>query len=196
MDNVWIIIITSLISGILATILTIIVQRISEVKRSKRDIFEILMSHRYMIPDKINVEALNKIDVVFYKDESVRKSWGEFLAAADAAKETPNRTTDVNDKYLRLLEEIAKVIGYNNINWENIKKYYFPQGLSTKIMEEETLRKVQIQQALQESKQDRKNPSVSAQEVGFQFVMKALDSPNGMETLQKIIELGSKGDKK
>lgn len=41
MDNVWIIIITSLISGILATILTIIVQRISEVKRSKRDIFEI-----------------------------------------------------------------------------------------------------------------------------------------------------------
>lgn len=139
MDNVWIIIITSLISGILATILTIIVQRISEVKRSKRDIFEILMSHRYMIPDKINVEALNKIDVVFYKDESVRKSWGEFLAAAYAAKETPNRTTDVNDKYLRLLEEIAKVIGYNNINWENIKKYYFPQGLSTKIMEEETL---------------------------------------------------------
>ena len=79
---------------------------------------------------------------------------------------------------------------------ENIKKYYFPQGLSTKILEEETLRKAQIQQALQESKQDKRNPSVSAQEMGFQFVLKALDSPNGMELIQKMIELGAKGDKK
>lgn len=196
MDNVWIIIITSLISGILATILTIIVQRISEVKKTKRDIFEILMSHRYMIPDKTNVEALNKIDVVFYKNETVIKAWREFLITADAANTSPNKVTEVNDKYLRLLEEIAKIIGYSKINWENIKKYYFPQGLSTKILEEETLRKAQIQQALQESKQDKRNPSVSAQEMGFQFVLKALDSPNGMELIQKMIEFGAKGDKK
>ena len=122
MDNVWIIIITSLISGILATILTIIVQRISEVKKTKRDIFEILMSHRYMIPDKTNVEALNKIDVVFYKNETVIKAWREFLITADAANTSPNKVTEVNDKYLRLLEEIAKIIGYSKINWENIKK--------------------------------------------------------------------------
>ena len=196
MDNVWIIIITSLISGILATILTIIVQRISEVKKTKRDIFEILMSHRYMIPDKTNVEALNKIDVVFYKNETVIKAWREFLITADAANTSPNKVTEVNDKYLRLLEEIAKIIGYSKINWENIKKYYFPQGLSTKILEEETLRKAQIQQALQESKQDKRNPSVSEQEMGFQFVLKALDSPNGMELIQKMIEFGAKGDKK
>ena len=196
MDNVWIIIFTSLISGILATILTIIVQRFSEIKKTKRDIFEVLMSHRYMIPDKANVEALNKIDVVFYKNKSVRKAWREFLLIADSANSSPNKVTEVNDKYLRLLEEIATVMGYRNIKWEEIKKYYLPQGLSTKILEEETLRKAQIQQALQESKQDRRNPSVSAQDLGFQFVLKALDSPNGMELIQKLIEMREKGDKK
>ena len=194
MENIYIIIITSLISGLLATILTIICQRIFEIKRSKREIFEILMSHRYLIHDKDNVEALNKIDVVFYKDIEVRNAWKEFLATADLAATNPTKISEINDKYLTLLEKIAFAIGYKKINWENIKKYYLPNGLSTQILEESALRKVQIKQATQISSQD-KSTGTKAEELGMQFILKALDSPNGMDMISKLIELGKKPKK-
>lgn len=152
------------------------------------------MSHRYLIHDKDNVEALNKIDVVFYKDSEVRSAWKEFLSAADLAASNPTKISEINDKYLTLLEKIASAIGYKKINWENIKKYYLPNGLSTQILEESALRKAQIKQATQISSQD-KSTGTNAEEFGMQFILKALDSPNGMDMISKLIELGKKPKK-
>ena len=39
MDNVWIVVITSLISGLVATIVTIIYQRVSESRKDKKGNF-------------------------------------------------------------------------------------------------------------------------------------------------------------
>ena len=192
MDNIWIVILTSLISGLLATILTIICQRKFEIKRTKKQIFETLMSHRYLIVDKENVEALNKVDVVFYHNTEVRKAWKAFLNAADTASVNPMAENEVNDKYLRLLEEIAKCIGYKNINWEDIKKYYLPKGLSTQIAEETALRKAQLQQATMLSGQDQMDSrQISSEEMGMRFVLKALETPNGMDNITKLLEMAS-----
>ena len=98
-------------SGLLATIVTIMVQKHSEVKRVKLEIFETLMSHRYLMHDKDNVEALNKIDVVFHNDTEVRRAWVEFLDAADRGAENPTANRNIDDKYLKLLEKIAIAIG-------------------------------------------------------------------------------------
>lgn len=197
MDNVWIIVITSLLSGILATVLTLICQKIGETRRVKRAIFEVLMSHRYLIYDKENVEALNKIEVVFYHHTDVRAAWKEYMKAADEAAQNPASGNRLNDCYLKLLEKISKAVGYKNISWDEIKKSYFPQGLSTKIMEEEALRKAQIQQATNSFNQDRPNPNqISTEEMGIKFIMKALDAPDGLTTITRLIELGQMGDKR
>ena len=194
MENVYIVVITSLISGLLATVLTIVCQKLFEIRRNKREIFEILMSHRYLIHDKANVEALNRIDVVFYNNNEVREAWKDYLTMADQAAINPTKTAELNDKYLKLLEKIALAIGYKKINWENIKKYYFPTGLSTQIVEEATLRKAQIKQASKISSQD-KSTGISGEEVAIQVILKALEAPNGLEIINKIIEMRNKSKK-
>lgn len=194
MENVYIVVITSLISGLLATVLTIVCQKLFEIRRNKREIFEILMSHRYLIHDKANVEALNRIDVVFYNNNEVREAWKDYLTMADQAAINPTKTAELNDKYLKLLEKIALAIGYKKINWENIKKYYFPTGLSTQIVEEATLRKAQIKQASKISSQD-KSTGISGEEVAIQVILKALEAPNGLEIINKIIEMSDKSKK-
>lgn len=99
------IIIGAIASGLLATIVTLVVQRNSELKRVKIEMFETLMAHRYLMHDKDNVEALNKVDVVFHKNADVRKAWTEFLDAADRGAANPTANNNIDDKYLKLLEK-------------------------------------------------------------------------------------------
>ena len=99
------------------------------------------------------------------------------------------------DKYLKLLEVMADAVGYKDISRDEIKQAYSPKGLMDKITEESVLRRAQIQQMTHDYTQDRVNP-MTAQEMGMQFVLKALDSPNGMDTIAKLIEIGEKSNKK
>ena len=189
------IIIGAIGSGLLATIITLLAQKHSELKKVKVEIFETLMAHRYLMHDKENVEALNKIDVVFHNNSDVRKAWTEFLDAADRASENPTANHNIDDKYLKLLEKIAIAIGYKNVNWENIKRYYFPIGLSTKISEETMLRKAQLTQANAVANQDSSNGQPSAEQFGMQFLLKALESPDGLEKVARIAEMTNKTGK-
>ena len=186
------IIIGAIASGLLATIVTLVAQRNSEIKRVKIEIFETLMAHRYLMHDKDNVEALNKVDVVFHNNADVRKAWTEFLDAADRGASNPTANNNIDDKYLKLLEKIAIAIGYKNINWENIKRYYFPAGLSNKISEEAMLRKAQLSQANAVANQDSSGGQTSAEQFGMKVLLKALDSPDGLEKVARIAELTTK----
>ena len=182
-------------SGLLATIITLVVQKHSDIKRLKIDIFETLMAHRYLLHDKDNVEALNKVDVVFHNNSDVRKAWVEFLDAADRGATNPTVNNNIDDKYLKLLEKIAIAIGYKNVNWENIKRYYFPEGLSNKISEETMLRKAQLSQVNAVANQDSSSGQTTAEQFGMQFLLKALESPDGLEKVARIAEMASKTSK-
>ena len=61
------------------------------------------MSKRHDITAVESVEALNRIDVVFYHSEKVRKAWADFLEAANETKDTGNLPQKRLDKHLRLL---------------------------------------------------------------------------------------------
>ena len=90
----------------------------------------------------LNVKnALNSIDIVFYKDVPVRQAYKEFL---NETSKLPGSGRDIDEKHLKLLEEIAKSIGYKNINWESIKHYYCPNGLMDNINKENELRELSI----------------------------------------------------
>lgn len=195
MGETILLIITALISGLVATVVTIWWQEKSQKQKEKTKIFEILMAKRYDIPSEESVEALNKIDVVFYNSENVRKAWKEFCDTTDAP-DIAQKPQLISDKHLKLLEEIAKDIGYKKIQWDNIKSYYFPTGLSDRKQDEAILRRVQIDAALAQIKNldnEKNNAQVNKNdEMASKIFMEAIKNPDGMINLMKVIEQAQK----
>ncbi len=191
MDNVILVIVTALISGLLATLVTIWWQGKVAIRNSKMKIFETLMAHRYWIVAEPSVHALNSIDVIFYKDNNVRRAYNDFL---NEAAKRPEMNPNTADKHLKLLEEMAKALNLKNIHWDDIKQAYCPNGLSEKIREEELLRKMQLQSVSNslETQKEQQNTSVQEQanqQLLAQVLPELIKNPESMKTL---IELGSK----
>lgn len=194
MDNAWILILTSLASGLIGAILTFVVQFANNKKEKKDNIFSTLMSHRYMIYVKENVDALNRVQVIFYRHKNVIEAYSNFLAEAKRASEQPDTENKTNAKYLKLLEEMAKVLHYKKISWDKIEMYYYPKGLSTKFAEEETIRKIQIENGKKAIDANNSNSNNSV--VGMQILLQMMNSPNGPETVANLIEKFAEKNKK
>ena len=188
MGNIILVITTALISGLLATLVTLWWQKRTAVYNSKMKIFETLMSYRYMIVAEESVHALNSIDVVFYKESSVRKAYADFLNEAD---KKPELDPNIADKHLKLLEEMAKSLKLKNIHWDDIKHSYYPNGLREKTQEEALLRKVQIQNAInanEAQKQQQNTPMQDQfnQQLMVQLLPELLKNPEGLKSLMEI----------
>lgn len=194
MDSIILVIVTALISGLLATIVTILWQRNVAVYNNKMDIFKTLMSNRYEISAEESVKALNSLDVIFYKNSDVRKAYKDFL---DEADKNPDLHPNIEDKHLKLLEEMSKVLKLKNIHWDAIKRYYYPQGLSEKLQDEKVLRKVQIQSSINIIEQNNKQQNVPNEQFAQQAILQMLPTLlQNPESMEKLIELGKKyGDK-
>lgn len=176
----------AVLSGLFSTLITIFVQKKLAIKKEKDYVFQTLMSHRYLITDKENVEAINKVEVIFYKDLAVRKAWKDFF---NTSTSNPTDPSIINDKYIKLLSEIAKSLGYEKIEWDNIKDFYYPQGLSNKIIEEELLRKAQLAQISSNSQAKSDNGQISSDQLGLQLLAKAMNEP---QLLNRLIDIAEK----
>ncbi len=188
MENIALVVITALISGLLATIVTIWWQHRSELRRKKMDIFETLMSYRYMISNQESVNALNSIDIVFYKDEAVRKAYAAFL---NETGKKPEFNPNTADKYLKLLEEMSKSLGLKDIHWDDIKQCYYPNGLAEKIQDEQMLRKVQIQNAMDAARQNAEQQNTPAsnqfnEQLALQLLPVLLKNPESLKMLMEF----------
>lgn len=196
MDNLGSILISAVLSGIFATVVTLWWQNKLRIRQEKVHIFTTLMSKRYDITSEDCVEALNMIDVVFYKDTKVRTAWREFKAATDMP-ESDAKSQIIADKHLKMLEVMAESIGYKNIRWDDIKQYYYPVGLSDRKRDETILRRVQIDAALSQIKKEdahhgnaeRVDP---ADEMKQQLTMRMLNDPDGLLKLLEFVEKGQK----
>lgn len=191
MYEIILVIVTALISGLLATLVTIWWQNRSAIHKSKMKIFETLMAYRYRIIAEPSVHALNSIDVVFYKDDNVRRAYSDFL---NEAAKRPEMNPNTADKHLKLLEEMAKALNLNNIHWDDIKQVYCPNGLLEKIQEEEMLRKMQLQttaNAIEAQKNQQNTPTQDQinQQLMLQLLPELIKNPDG---LKNIIELGER----
>jgi len=186
MENLWIAIVSAIISGLLATIITIFVNKRKERLQEKKNILSILLSYRYDIANINNVNALNRIQMVFYDNDDVLKAWDDFnITAQDKSKEA-----QIIDKYLKLVECVSYSSGYKKLKWDKIKTYYFPEGLSKKMLEEnmirsETLKKINMQSG----------NNVNNSQVGLMFVMELLKQQDGIEKITKLLELSKKEGK-
>ena len=193
-EEIIITLIASLISGFVATIVTLCWQNNHDRKNQKIQIFKVLLSYRGRVETEECVNALNSIEGVFYSDKDVKKAWYDFL---DETEQLPSANPNILDKHLRLLEEIAKTIGYKDVKWNDIKRSYYPNGLHNKIRDENLLRTLQItkesrevenatKQINSESKNQISNATLEA------MLLKVMDNP---EMFAKVVELGEKKGK-
>lgn len=143
-ENIITIIVSAILSGIFATIITLWWQNKSEKTKMRREIFTTLMAYRFNISHAESVKALNCVQAVFFDCEKVKQAWIKFKASAD--KQPFDRQNFV-DAHITLLEEIAKVLKYKKINWQDIKDFYYPERLAQETDDTETLRKAQIEVA-------------------------------------------------
>jgi hypothetical protein len=151
MEKIILVITTALISGLLATIITLWWQKRTATYNRKMKVFETLMIYRVpgVLHFKENVHALNSIDVIFYDDDDVRGAYKDFINEANKPDEmNPN----IQDKHLRLLEIMAKSLGLKKLCWEDIKRPYFPRGYSDLLKDEEFMRKSAIMNNIESAK--------------------------------------------
>ena len=131
-------------SGILATIITLFWQDYAQKKANKISIFNTLMAYRFKISEYESVKALNSVQAIFYKNKEVQTAWKNFKQETD---KIPFDNKRIEDTYIKLLEEVGKACGYRKIEWNEIKDYYYPSGLSEEINENQRLRKANLQRA-------------------------------------------------
>lgn len=188
MNDILLVVITSLISGLLATILTLVYQKLSRIKESKVRVFENLMSYRYALYLQESVNELNKIDVVFYRDKAVIQAWKEFKVEASKVANDNIKPNGLSDKHLKVLEAMAKAIGFKRINWEDIKDFYYPNGLASKIQYEMINKSV--------NNETRNTQISSEQQLGLSMISKIIEHPEAVDGLIKLSETFVKGNNK
>ncbi|MGA2668891.1 MAG: DUF6680 family protein [Ignavibacteria bacterium] len=119
-------IIAILISPITAVCITLWYQNRHEKRNIKFNTFHTIISYRDAIPPSpYLVTALNTIDVVFYDCPKVLHLWHQYY---DILYQ-PQETVDIQNrkrKFLDLILEMSKTLGYTNINQTEFDKYYTP----------------------------------------------------------------------
>ena len=188
MEQWYYLLITAFVSGLLATVVTIYWQRRTAKFERKMNVFNTLMSHRYLIASEVNVNAFNTIDVVFYKDNEVREAYKSFL---DETSKTPISVQQIDDSFLKLLDVMANSLKLHDIHWDEIKHYYYPIGLSERLTEETTLRKLQIKSVSSsinnaKSEQNDSQNNKMLEKAFLSILPSLIEDPSKIEQLAKV----------
>lgn len=106
-------------------------QNKSEKRKDKMRVFSHLMSYRaFNYTDQYSVNILNSIPIVFYKDADVIEKYKNYIQSLNIKPEDVlQKQKEIEDNKTKMLESMAKSLGYKNINWETIQNPYLPQGL-------------------------------------------------------------------
>jgi len=119
-------IIALLLSPIIAVCITLWYQNYKSKKDAKYRLFLILMAHRKrLVPTYDLVDALNTIEVIFANHQDVIRLWHEYYALLCQKFDDTNYEAR-SHKHLQLLSEMAKVLGYKNIQQIDIDSFYVP----------------------------------------------------------------------
>ena len=197
MTNTILLISTSLISGLLATIVTLVVQNKIQKKQAKHKIFENLMSYRYALHLQESVNELNKIDVIFYDNDNVIKAWKEFKNEALRAGKDIENPNLLQDKQLKILEEMAKVLGYKKINWVEIKDFYYPKGLANKIQTEAIVNIKELENTVTPNSSQKPTQISAEQQMGIEIIKEIIQHPESADTIMTLADkFGNKSEKK
>lgn len=149
--NDWLIIAAMIIAPILAVQIQKFIEARKETKGRKIQIFRTLMATRATPISPSHVEALNMIDIVFYKDKKIVDTWKLLL---DNFSNYPKDTKDTNyqtkltassekssDLLVDLLYEMAKSLNYDFDKVHLKRGVYIPQAHAVFNIEQDIIRR-------------------------------------------------------
>lgn len=134
--------IVALVGPIIAVVITILYQNRAAKQEAKMQIFMDLVSFRHHNPAPWQfVVALNRIDVVFHKEEEVCRLWHKYYDLT-RLESSPSVSEQMAETRTELISAIAKSLGYKNIDQIYLNRYYQTVGSY-----EDYLGDVQLKQA-------------------------------------------------
>ena len=120
-------IVAIIIIPIVSVVIGQYLQNRSEKRKDKVDVFKTLMTYRNSgYTDSKCVNALNMIPILFIKDKKVMQAYSEFVILMNTTDKNKDAEKQITIKKVKLLEELAKSLKYNKINWEIINTPYLP----------------------------------------------------------------------
>ena len=131
---------------------------------------------------------------VVHKNQKVRQAWKSYMDEADKPSSNPQQ---LNDRYIKLLEEMALACGYKDIRWDDLKRYYYPNGLLNRKNDDEVLKKLQIKAAEKTAsdavgQQNTPQNEQFANQMMLQLLPKLIENP---DSFSKLIEFADKAKK-
>jgi hypothetical protein len=108
-----------------------IVENITQKRRDKREVFAALMYTRDTRLSVEHIQALNRIDLAFYGDDTVLEAWRAYL---DVLMENPTEDNwpyvvgKRDERFLRLLFSMSKLLRYKFTETEIKNSSYRPNA--------------------------------------------------------------------
>lgn len=153
MEKTEIITIVNVVAIIVIPIVAVVIGRIlqdrSEKRKDKVNVFTHLMSYRmFGYVDQYSVNVLNSVPIVFHDDDKVIGYFNKYINSLDIRKEDVSiKKKEIENNKTKMLEAMAKSLGYKKINWELIQTPYVPTGLIDQIEAENIFKKGQLEMA-------------------------------------------------
>lgn len=160
--------ILNIIALILVPICAVVIgqklQERAQKRNDKMQIFKILMTSRIFGWTNESVQAMNLIDIVFADDKAVRKQWKVCFDKMCVENPTETELSKIKTEREKLLETMAKSLGYKNIiTWESIQNPYIPKGMTELMEQQQAFQKnqsiimEQMKNMMQTSRKDENN---------------------------------------
>lgn len=147
----WLVILAIIIAPILAVQIQKFIENKKENKTRKMQIFRTLMATRATPLYPQHVEALNMIDIEFFKNKKITEAWKVLLDNfANYPKDTKDKNYQVqlnscmeksSDLLVDLLYEMAKSLNYSFDKVHLKRGAYIPKGHADYILDQEFIRR-------------------------------------------------------
>lgn len=124
LENAIVSLIGAVISGALATIITLFINHKNEIKREKKAVVTEIFGYRFLLNRQGGAErfyaALNRVPIVFNDELEVIRAYEE-LHANSLIKDPNERGKKMNDSLVTLLKALCKATGIKCENWNDSK---------------------------------------------------------------------------
>src|SRR4030042_35765 len=147
----WLVIVAILLAPLLALQVQKKLEKSKEDKARKLNLFRTLMTTRAFPLDPRHVEALNTIDVEFYKNQKIVETWKLMLDNYNNFPKDPSATNfqakldacveKAKDLLSDLLLEMGRSLGYSFDKVHLKRAVYSPKGHADMIIDQEIIRK-------------------------------------------------------
>lgn len=139
-------IVAIIVIPILAVLIGQWLQNRSEKRKDKMRVFSHLMSYRaFNYTDQNSVNIFNSVPIVFNEDKDVIEKYNIYLGSMNIKPEDfSQKQKEIENNKTKMLEAMAKTLGYKNIDWKVIQNPYLPIGLINEITNENTYKQGQL----------------------------------------------------